>query len=233
MGNGLKKPGSEQPENFRLPLGLTRCKSETEIPQASCGLRGLAFHQLQNSLVEHFTCVVAVRMRLGHWRHFRLKPAPLIGPQIGRMNAVGSHKLLNIAVLRKQGYGGKWLIGQYAFEILSQGEAGVLDFDNRVPAAQLRLLHELLYSGLHGAEHHGRLRKTNHFQYANGLMELLAGSAQLAGVGCGQIGTGCCFSLFCKSPERLDGSLQRFAQFTEHPGQRAQVIHDGIGFGGN
>jgi len=118
VGNGLEKPGGKQPENPRLLLGLTRCKSEAQIPQAGGGLRGLAFHQLQNGLVEHFTRIVAVGMRLGHWRHFRLKPTPLVGPQIGRMNAVGSHKLLNVAVLRKQGHGRKGLIGQYAFEIL-------------------------------------------------------------------------------------------------------------------
>jgi len=72
----------------------------------------------------------------------------------------------------------------------------VLDFGNRVPAAQIWLLHELLHSVLHGAEHHGGLRKTDHFQYANRLMELLAGGAQLAGVCRGQIGTARGFSLF-------------------------------------
>jgi len=149
------------------------------------------------------------------------------------MNAVGSHQLLNIAVLGKQGHGGKGLVGQYAFEILSQGEAGVLDFGDRVPAAQLRLLQELLYSGLHGTQHHGRLRKTDHFQYANRLMELLAGGAQLAGVRSTQIRTARCFSLFSKSLQRLGGSLQRFAELVEDPGQRPQVIHDGIGFGGS
>ncbi|MEO8013727.1 MAG: hypothetical protein ABI642_06245 [Polaromonas sp.] len=140
---------------------------------------------------------------------------------------------MNIAELREQGHGGKRLVGHDAFKILCQGEAGALDFGDCVLAAKFWLLYKLLYRSLHGAEHHGRLCKSDHFQYPNRLMELLACGAQLAGVGRPQVRTACGFSLFCKSLERLGRGLQRFTELVEHPGQRAQVTHDDIGFGGN
>ncbi|MBH2009825.1 MAG: hypothetical protein I8H71_09030 [Xanthomonadaceae bacterium] len=90
-----------------------------------------------------------------------------------------------------------------------------------------------MHSSFHGPEHHGGLRESNHFQRTNGLVKLLSRNAQLAGIYRCQIGTARCICVLGKALECFGGSFQRLGYLVENPSQRAQVIHDDIGFGGN
>ena len=147
------------------------------------------------------------------------------------MNALCAHQLQHIAVLGKQGHGRHRLVGQHAFEVLGQRKAGVFDFPDGVLAAMLRLLHELLHSRFHGAQHQHRPGQAHHLQRTHRLMELLAGNAQLAGVNGSQIGATRRFSVPGKTFEGFGCAVERLADLVKHPSQRAQVIHGEIGFG--
>ena len=232
MCNRLKIAGRNQPENPGLTFGLVGCKSETQIPENAGRFRGFALHELKNRLIQSGARISIVMTYLWHHRQLRLQPAPFTGPQISRVNAIGPHQFLNIAVLWKQGYGRNRLVGQYALEVFSQCKTGVLDFGNRVLIAKLGLTYKPLHGALHGPEHQCRLCQANHLEGTDGLVKLLPRDAQLAGVYRGQVGTPRHVGVPRKALECLGSTLKRLAKLVEHPSQRAQVIDGEIRFGG-
>ena len=149
MRHRFKKGSCNLPENPCLSIGLSRCKSQTNIPEMARGQRRLAFHELKHPLVHHCPRVVIVIARLRCHGQLRLQPAPLIGPQVGGVNPVSAYQRLNITVLRKQGNRRHWLARQHTFEVFSQRKARTLYFSGGILTALLGLLHKLLYRGLH------------------------------------------------------------------------------------
>ena len=92
-----------------------------------------------------------------------------------------------------------------------------------VLAAEFRPLYKLLRQRLHGPQDLGRRAETDHLKGPYGLMQLLAGNPQLAGIDLGQVRAACGIGIANKAPQGLGRAIERFAQFIQHPGQRAEV----------
>ena len=75
-------------------------------------------------------------------------------------------------------------------------------------------------------------RQPHHLQGTDGLVQLLARDAQLAGIKRCKIGTAGRFGFAHKALERLRGTFERFAEFVKHPRQRTQIVHGEVKFGG-
>ena len=157
---------------------------------------------------------------------------PVISPQVSRVNPVGAHQLTHIAVLRKQRNRRDRLVRQHTIEVLSQCKAGPFDFGGCVLIAVFRLLKKALHSSFHRPQHQGRLCQAHHFQCANGLVQLLACDAKLPRIHRGQVSPARSFGIAHKTFERFGRSIQRFAQFIQHPGQRAQITNTCVKVGG-
>ena len=132
-------------------------------------------------------------------------------------------QLQYISVLREQGDGGSGVALQHTFEVLDQGKAGPLHLARGLITAKLRPLDKPLGECLHGTQHLGWRRLPHHFQCANGLMELLTGNAQLAGIQLGQVRPARQLGITHKPLQGAGGAAERLAQLIEHPGQRPQV----------
>ncbi len=140
------------------------------------------------------------------------------------MNAVYTGQGLHIAVLRKQRYSRHRFAGEHAVQVFTERKTGTLQYCGGFVCAQLRALHIPLNSGLHGPQDQGGCGHTHHLQRTAGLVQLLARHAQGAGVQRRQIRLLGYLGIVDKAAQRLDGSVQRLAQFIKHPGQRPQVL---------
>ena len=120
--------------------------------------------------------------------------------------------------MREQGHAGAWCTLKQARQVVAQGQAGALYAQGHVLIAQLGLLYQFLQRRLHGVQQLGRGRHANHFQHAQGLVQLLKRQAQMAGVAFAR------FGIAHKAPYRPGGAVQRMAQFVQHPAQGLQRL---------
>ena len=222
-GNGLEKRRADLPEDAWLEPGLGRGEGQTQFAHGRGRHAVAGLHHPQDGLVDPGPCRRIIAM-LRTVRQTGIDPAPLDRPQVGRMHTLTADQFEHITVLREQGHRRSRLALEHAFEVFAESKTGALDLVRRLLAAQLRPLHEFLRQSLHGAQQFGGCAQPHHLQRPDRLMQLLAGDAQLAGIELGQIRAPGQFSIAHKAPQRLAGTVQRLAQFVQHPGQRTQVV---------
>ena len=175
---------------------------------------------LQHGLIEARPGRRAIGQRRRSHLHIGLTETPLDRPQVGWMNALCTRQCLYVAVLGKQGHRGNSLARQDAFEVLAQRKTGPLQGTCCVVSAQLRALDEFLNGRLHGPEYERRRRQPHHLQRATGLVQLLAGNPQGAHIQRRKIRLARQIGIVHEAAQRLDGTVQRLAQFLQHPCQR-------------
>ena len=226
--HGLEESRAEFPEHPRLELSCIGRQTQADLRHDLCCCNVRRTNHLQHRLVHPgaHACVIGQRcLRLvDHW----INPAPRLGPQFGRVNAVPAHKFHYLAVLRKQSHRGGRLALEYAFEVFGEGKTGTLHLVGGVVTAQLRTLDKLLRKCLHRTQHLGGRPQPDHLECTHGLVQLLARDAQLAGIHFSQIRATRLFRIAHEPAQRLGSTIQRLSQLVQHPGQRAEVIGDGF-----
>ncbi len=198
--------------------------------------RGLVrrFDNLQNPLVQlgpgggRIADCIHTRWQ-GH-----IGPAPLHGPQIRRMHAIGIGQLEHTAVLGKQGHRRGRFTLEHALEVFGQRETGALHAACRILATQLRTLNKLLRQRFHGTQYFGGNTQAHHLQRSHCLVQLLARNTQLAGIELGQVGATGQFRITHKAAHGFGSAVERLAQLIQNPRQWAQItVHWFYTFGSN
>ena len=220
----LKKTSANLPERSWLFLRLRGSQSQRKIAQITGSVRATLFDDLQHGLIKPGTGLNAIRHRGSVYRRCRLTKTPLRRPQVGRMNAVYTGQGLHIAVLRKQRYSRHRFAGEHAVQVFTERKTGTLQYCGGFVCAQLRALHIPLDSRLHRPQDQGGRSHAHHLQRTTGLVQLLARHAQGTGIQRRQIRLLGYLGIVDKAAQRLDGSVQRLAQFIQHPGQRPQIL---------
>ena len=124
------------------------------------------------------------------------------------MDAFAVNQAQHVAVLHEKGHGRTGFPLEHPFQVLRQRETGTFHFVGGVVAAKLGSLDKLLRQRFHGAHHLGRCAETNHLQRSDGLVQLLARNAQLAGVQVGQVGAARKLGVAHKAAHGLGGPIQ-------------------------
>jgi hypothetical protein len=118
---------------------------------AACGRRPA--HQREHLLLERGTGG-GVRLARRHGADIgQVVPAPVHGPQVGRMDALGARGFLHLAVLREHRQRRDVLARQHAGDVVEQRERGVLEVVDDRARELVRLGDETLHRGLAGAQH--------------------------------------------------------------------------------
>ena len=219
-GEGVEKAGAELPERAWLALGIGGGQAQADIAHLAGGRRIAMLDDAQHGAVEAGASCGAVGQRRFGQRHVGLAQVALHGPEIGRMHALGARQRLHIAVLGKKTHRRGWLAGQYQLQVFDQGKARAFEHGDRVLAALVGALHELLHGGFHRPQHQCGPGHADHLQRAAGLVQLLARHAQRAGIErceVGFAGHGC---LAHKAAQRFERAVERLAQLFVHPGER-------------
>ena len=139
------------------------------------------------------------------------------------MNAVTSSKFQHITVLREQRDSRRTFAFKNTLKVFRQCKTGPFEFGRSDIAAKFRSLNEFLGKCFHGAQHFGRRLQAHHLQSTDGLVKLLAGNAQMAGIKFSNVGAPGQLGVSDKPAHCLGCALQGFSKLLEHPGQWPQV----------
>ena len=220
---GLEKAGAQLPEHGRMPRRRAARQSPAHGGQLGRRVPVGVPHDLEHAVIHAVAHRRAVRQGLRRWRQLRVGPAPGVGPQVGRVNAVGAGQLLDLAKLREQAQRRTRVLAQLALDKFDQRKTGFLERGRSRLRAGLRLRGETLGSRFHAAHHLRRHGLPHHVERAGHLVQLLPRRTQLAGIDRGQVDPARMLGLMGKTPQRLGGRLDRLARFIKDPGQRPQV----------
>ncbi|MCY1361214.1 hypothetical protein D9M69_478740 [compost metagenome] len=132
-------------------------------------------------------------------------------------------QFLHVPVLGKQGHGLHRLVVQHRLEVFHQRKTRALHLGGSCFGTGLGTLDKALHGGFHAPEHLRGRHQPHHLQGAHGLVQLLASQAQRARIDRFQIVVPRLFGLTHKPPDSLVGTVERLAQFVEHPGERTEV----------
>ena len=221
---GFKKARANLPEHPLIQHRLPCSQRQADVPQGHGRRRIARFHDFENRVIEQRAHLGFIRSRCHIYRHGGVNPGPVNGPQVSRMDSLTTDQVHHITVLGKQRDGRRCFAFQDTFKVLGQRKTCALHLDGSVITAQLGALGELLRQRLHGAHHLGRRAESHHLQRSHGLVELLAGNAQLAGIQFSQIRAARQLGVAHETPDRLGRAVQRFFQLFQHPGQRPEII---------
>jgi len=180
--------------------------------------------QLEHGVVKTGAHVGAIGQRHHAFGQHRIRHTALVAPQIGRMDAFDAQPLLHVTVLGKQADRRHLMARQHRLQVFADGKAGTLDHADGVVGATRRGLDERLRHGLQGPHHQRHRCHAHHLKGSGGLVHLLARQAQRTHIGTGQLGAMAQRSLAHMAAQGLDRAIKGFAQFVQHPGQRAQVM---------
>ena len=155
---------------------------------------------------------------------WQLLPAPVLAPEVGRMDAVAASELRHGTVLREQGDAGNRPARQAALQIVKNGKGGRLDGLNRRQVHQLGFARQALDSRFAAAQHARRDAQANELQRPHTLVQLHTRGAQDGGVGAVNVRHANRLRLFEIPPQRLVRGIERALQLAGDPGQGAEVV---------
>ena len=155
-------------------------------------------------------------------------PLPVLRPQVGGVDALGAHQLLDGAVLREQGHRRHRSAAQSAREQVEQGERRALDRLDRGDVELVRLGDVALHQRLARAQQHRTGREPDQIEHAHALMEVLARRAQHGRLDIVEVGVEGRFGFPQGPPQRLVRAVEHLAQLFLDPGEGADV---GLGIG--
>ena len=229
----LEHGRGEVPEGTHLRMRRAGCEAGAHVAHPRRGGERLAAaHQLQQAALELAAhgAIGLARQHVGVALH--LAPAPVHGPQVGRVHALGLDGFLHGAVLREQRERRDGLAAEHARQVIEQRERRTLDVGDQLRRQRLRPGDAFLHGRLAGPQDDRRRRQADQLERAHALVDLRARRAQHARIDGIEIGAGDGLGILDEAAQRLVRRVERAAQFLLHPGDRAQVVSGCGGRGG-
>ena len=222
---GLEERGGDMPERGQvaLPGRAAGGQRREQVRQRPRGGAAALAHQRQGLGLDLAAqgCVGRAR-RTAVARH--VAPLPVDGPQVGRMHAVGSGKLLHRTVLREQCQRRHGLAREQAGQVVEQRERSLLQRVHRRRVELDRPAGELLQRGFAGAQHLRCRGQPHQLERTHTLVDLGTCAAQHARVDRVGVGIGHRGRFLEISAHGLVRRLERAAQLVMDPGQCRQVF---------
>ena len=221
----LEHRRGEVPEAAHLRVRRAGGETSAEIAHLRRGGERLgAAHELQQMAFE-----LAANVGVGRARHdvrvgLDLAPAPVHGPEIGGVDALGLDRFLHCAVLREQRKRRHGLAAENAREEIEQRERRAFDVGDQLGRQRLRPGDASLHRRLARAQDDCRRRQADQLERADALVDLRARHAQHAGIDVVEVGAGDGFRILDEPAQRLVRRVERTAQLFLNPGDRAQVV---------
>ncbi len=229
MGLAFAEGRGQLPQRGQLAIGGAGRQAGEQLAHALARRLGRLPHHH-----EHLRLEGRVRVGIGlAGRHVgvhrQIAPAPVVRPQVGRVDALGAGQLLELAERREQRQRGHRLARQAARQVVEQREGAVLDHLDRGGIELLGALRKTLDRRLAGAQQHGAGLQAHQLERTGALVELLPRLAQHTGVDRIDVGAADRLAFLDVAAQGLVGRLERLAQLFMDPRDRAQVVgHLGV-----
>ena len=181
MCERIKEATGYLPEQTQRLLSLPLGKPQAHFGQVFGGFAIGGFDDMEHAHIQTLARR-AVQRKHCHFSGFWLLLCCISMPQVCRVNAVHANQLLQLFVLREQGYKRYGAAFEHMAQILQQGKGRTLHQGYRFFCAQMRLLRKTLGSLFHQTHQARSLVATHHLQSALHLVQALFGDADTRGI---------------------------------------------------
>ncbi len=195
-----------------------------QLAHARCSNRRRPAHQHEHLLFECGARGDVGLAAIDRTSERNIAPAPVHGPQVGRVHTVGARGFLHGAVLREHRQRRHDLARQHARQVVEQRERGLFKVVDDQGGELVRLGDEALNSGFASTQHGGSSRQADEFECAHALVNLLTRGAQHRRVDGIDVRAGHGLGFLDESAQRFVRSIERATQFVVYPREGTQVV---------